>query len=202
MHFARDERVTECGATPVRGRLGDHLAMLSRPPFLLILLVGGLASFIASHGYGVELYERAGRFAYTVPPGWQLRDHPKRRYSSMFRFKMAVDPKSNARIVVTVFDNDATSLTLKQHRDTAVQAFASQLRAGEQILAAESVFETSSGQHAVCMFFPTKTLHQWVFFFRRRDKTIMPVDCAAPAESDYDQVIEATMKTFRITRSQ
>jgi hypothetical protein len=174
--------------------------MSSRSPFLLILLVAGFASFIASHGYGVELYEPAGRFAYTVPPGWQLRDNPKGRYTSMLRFKMAVDPKSDARIVVTVFSD--ANVTLADRRDMTVQAFAGQLKPDEARLATESVFETSSGQHAICLFFPTKPLHEWVFFFRRRDKTIVQVDCTAPAESNYDQLIEATMKTFRITRSQ
>lgn len=137
--------------------------MQSRPRFLLILLVGGFATFVARQGYGVELYEPAGRFAYTVPAGWQLRDNPKGRYSSMSRFKMSVDPKTNARIVVTVFDDG--NVTLKNRRDMAVQTFASQLRPDETMLAAESVFETSSGQHAICLSFPTKTLHQWVFFF-------------------------------------
>jgi hypothetical protein len=174
--------------------------MSSRSPLLLILLVGGLASFIARDGQATEWYEPAGRFACTIPPGWQLRDNPKRHYSSMFRFKMAVDPKSSARIVVTVFDEG--NATLKQRRDAVVQDFASQLKPSETMRATESVVETLSGQHAISLFFPSKTAHQWVFFFRRRDKTIVQIDCTTPPESSYDQLIESTINTFRITHSQ
>jgi hypothetical protein len=174
--------------------------MQSGSRFLLILFIGGLVGLRASHGYGAELYEPAGRFAYTVPPGWEVRDNPQGRYSSMFHYKMAVDPKTNARIVVSVFNDP--SVTLKDRRDAVVQVFASQLPRGETRLATESVIETTSGQHAICLFFPSKSLHRWAFFFRRRDKTIVQVDCSAPAESSYDQLIETTINTFRITQSQ
>ena len=43
---------------------------------ILVVMTAALWIFATMRGYCLELYESTGRFAYTVPPGWELSDHP------------------------------------------------------------------------------------------------------------------------------
>ena len=118
----------------------------------------------------------------------------------MLHFKMAVDKKTNARIVMTLW-NDSPELPLKERVKYTRAGLAAGRTPAELKMARESIFETSARQAGICLFAPGKVkgvpAHQWMFFFPRRDKTVLQVGCLTPADATYDRLIEATMKSFR-----
>jgi hypothetical protein len=160
------------------------------------LIAGG----VRVHAF--EVVSPDGGFSYQLPKGWKLLN------SAGARYKVAVDPHKNAKIVVNtslaayivddfVNGRNFFPIALEKFRDETLKRAAKRDPNFEVI--ENSKFATSSNQQGLRSLVRVKRngalFHDSLYFFQHYARIVWIV-CSGPGDGSMDSELESIMKTF------
>jgi hypothetical protein len=164
---------------------------------LVLALIAGAA---VAHGF--EVVSPDGGFSYRLPRGWTLKNAPGARY------KVAVDPQKDAKIVVNTslaiyvvddFVNGRNFLPIAVERfrnDTLKKAAK---RDPDFKIIESSKFTTDSNQQGLRTLVRVRrdgiVFHDSLYFFQHYARIVWIV-CSGPGNGSMDSELQAIMKTF------
>jgi hypothetical protein len=156
----------------------------------------------APHVHAFEVVSPDGGFSYQLPKGWKLAN------ASGARYKMAVDPHNNAKMVVNtslaiyVVDDFVNGrnffpIALERFRDNTLKRAAKDDRDFKVI--ASSKFTTVSNQQGLRSLVRVKrnglVFHDSLYFFQHYARIVWIV-CSGPGDGSMDAEFDSIMKTF------
>jgi hypothetical protein len=172
-------------------------AVVSRLSVLALALSGGAAT---AHGF--EVVSPDGGFSYKLPKGWTLIN------ASGARYKVAVDPHKNAKIVVNtslaiyvvddlVNGRNFLPISIERFRDTTLKKAAK--RDPDFKVIENSKFITISNQQGLRSLVRVRRngilFHDSLYFFQHYARIVW-ILCSGPGDGSMDSELESIMKTF------
>jgi hypothetical protein len=172
---------------------------------LMTFILTGVLTIGAVPFHAFEVVSPDGGFSYQLPKGWKLIDAVRARY------KVAVDPHKNAKVVVSAsragyvlddFENGMNlfPVAIERFRDETLKRAAK--RDPDFKILDSSKFITNSNQRAVRTLVRVKRngvfYHDCLYFFQRYNPVIVWVVCSGPGDGSMDSELESIMKTFRV----
>jgi hypothetical protein len=168
----------------------------------VFILAGALiATALPVHGF--EVVSPDGGFSYQLPKSWKLMNAAGARY------KVAVDPHKNAKIVVNtslaayVLDDLVNGrnffpISIERFRDETLKRAAK--RDPDFKVIDKSKFMTDSNQQGLRTLVRVKrngaVFHDSLYFFQHYARIVWVV-CSGPGDGSMDDQLQAIMKTFK-----
>jgi hypothetical protein len=170
--------------------------------FLPVFILAGALIASAAAAYGYEVVSPDGGFSYQLLKSWKLMNAPGARY------KVAVDPHKNAKIVVNtslavyvVNDYNGRNLlpiSVDRFRYETLKRGAK--RDPDCKVIGNSKFTTDSNQQGLRTLLRVKRngvlFHDSLYFFQHYAKIVWIV-CSGPGDGSMDDELRAIVKTFR-----